>query len=290
MVRSLTEHWPEYLIEGALLGVFMVVACAAVAVVEHPDSRVRTRIRSAFVRRAVIGLLMGITAVALIYSPMGQRSGAHMNPAFTLAFWALGRVEAWDAVFYVAAQFLGGWLGVVLTAAAVGPRIGHASVAYAVTVPGPRGRLAAWLGEVFIAAMLMAVVLFMVNRMHLARFTGLAAGTLVAAFIVFEAPLSGMSLNPARTLASALPSRVFRGLWVYLTAPPIGMLAGGAIYLAAFGDEQVYCARLSEHGQWQCIFRCRHELLRDASLKDATPAQASGIESQGAANALRRGR
>src|SRR5437899_2861426 len=116
MISALMDHWPEYLIEGALLGIFMISACLSVFVLEHPASPVPRRIRSGTVRRTIIGLMMGITAVALIYSPWGQRSGAHMNPGTTLAFLTLGKIKAWDAVFYIAAQFAGGIGGVLISA------------------------------------------------------------------------------------------------------------------------------------------------------------------------------
>ena len=65
-------------------------------------------------RRGLIGVAMGLTAIALIYSPWGKRSGAHMNPSVTLTFWRLGKIKSIDALFYIVFQFLGGWVGVAL--------------------------------------------------------------------------------------------------------------------------------------------------------------------------------
>ena len=115
MMQAILTHWPEYLIEAFLLGAFMVSACLSVAVFEHPGSPLSRRIRSSTLRRLIVGVLMGATAVALIYSPFGQRSGAHMNPGVTLAFLALGKVAPWDASFYCLAQFAGGLTGVALS-------------------------------------------------------------------------------------------------------------------------------------------------------------------------------
>ena len=98
---------PEYLFEAVLLGAFMVAALAFTVLVEHPESPVRLAIGSDIARRAVIGLGMGSTAVTLIYSPWGRRSGAHMNPATTLTFALLGLVSRGTALGYVAAQFTG---------------------------------------------------------------------------------------------------------------------------------------------------------------------------------------
>src|SRR5215467_4160317 len=107
-VLAATKHWPEYLIEAACLGLFMVSACSFTVLLEHPASAIRQRLSSALVRRLLGGIAMGVTAVALIYSPWGKQSGAHLNPSVTLTFLRLGKVEPWDAGFYVVAQFIGG--------------------------------------------------------------------------------------------------------------------------------------------------------------------------------------
>ena len=106
--RAITAHWPEYMIEAICLGTFMISACAFSALLEHPASPVRASVMSADIRRFLVGLAMGITAILLIYSPLGRRSGAHMNPATTLTFYRLGKVEGWDAFFYMLSQFTGG--------------------------------------------------------------------------------------------------------------------------------------------------------------------------------------
>src|SRR5688572_7736236 len=76
---TVARHWPEYLIEGFMLGAFMVSACTFTIMLEHPASPVRQAVASAELRRVCMGLAMAFTAVALIYSPWGKRSGAHMN-------------------------------------------------------------------------------------------------------------------------------------------------------------------------------------------------------------------
>jgi aquaporin Z len=153
---------------------------------------------------------MGLTNIVLIYSPWGQRSGAHMNPAVTLTFLRRGKVKPWDAFFYIVAQFMGGLGGVLLAKFALpGPL---AAINHAATTPGLAGPQVAFVAEAVIACGLMLTVLTVSNTPKLARFTGCFAGLLVALYITFEAPLSGMSMNPARTFASALPS----GIWTAL--------------------------------------------------------------------------
>jgi aquaporin Z len=236
--------------EAALLAGFMISACAFGALLAHPASAVAAAVPDGLARRALMGLAMGATALALTYSPWGQQSGAHMNPSFTLAFWRLGKVKAWDAAFYVAAQFGGGLIGVSLSWLALGSVLAHPHVRFVVTVPGPGGVWPAFLAEVAIAFAMMTTVLH-VSSSRFSRLTGLAAGILVCAYITFESPVSGMSLNPARTLGSALPARHFPGLWIYFVAPPLGMLLAGEAFTRA---RAVHCAKLHHDNERRCIF------------------------------------
>ena len=254
-------HWPEYLAEAVGLGTFLFIACVLGTLLGHPGSPVVRLVPDPFVRRLLMGVAMGLTAVSLIYSPWGRRSGAHFNPATTLTFWRLGKVARADAGAYAIAQAIGGLTGVALASLVLGPALGHPAVRYVTTVPGSGGALIALLAEIAITFLLMTVVLHVSNTASLERFTGVAAGALVALYITLEAPLSGMSMNPARSLASAVPARTWNALWIYVVAPPIGMLAAAELYSQRRGSQTVYCAKLN-HGQTgPCIFRCRHAEL-----------------------------
>jgi aquaporin Z len=257
-LAALRRHWPEYLAGAGGLGLFLLSACVLAALLEHPGSPVRQTVGSALLRRIPMGVAMGLTAVALIYAPWGQRSGAHLNPAVTLTFWRLGTVAPWDAAFYVAAHFTGALAGVGVAAGLLGAALADPAMAYAATVPGAAGAGVAFAAEAVLSFVLMTVVLAVSNRPALNRFTGLCAGALVAAYIVLEAPLSGMSLNPARTLGSGYHARVWTALWVYVTAPPLGMLAAAQLYLATRGQSAVRCGKLHHDNPQRCIFRCRY--------------------------------
>ena len=250
---ALSEHWPEYLMEGWALGCFMISAGVFATLFGSPHSPLYAIIPSAPARTALVGLAMGIPAIALIHSPWGKRSGAHMNPAVTLTFLRLGKVAPIDAVFFVVAQTLGGTLGVILAAAALGSAFTDPPVSYVVTVPGPAGAAVAFAAEAVISFGLMSVVLLFSSTPRLARFTGLAAGCLVALYITFESPLSGMSMNPARTFASAAPGMTWQHFWIYVLAPIFGMLLAAQLHVTTRGAGRGGCAKLLHPEQVRCI-------------------------------------
>lgn len=257
MIRVLRQHWPEYLCEAACLGIFMISAGVFTALLEYPGSPAHNAIPNNFARLALNGLAMGLTAIAIIYSPWGARSGAHMNPAVTWTFFRLGKVKLWDALFYPIFQTLGGVAGVLLVKLLLGKIFTDAPVNYVVTVPGKSGVATAFIAETTIACGMMLMVLFMTNTPKLARFTGLCGGALVFLYITFEAPLSGMSINAARTVASALPSGVWTAGWIYFIAPLGGMLLAVEIYRALRKGTQVACAKWNHNPRHRCIF-CGH--------------------------------
>jgi aquaporin Z len=253
MPTILKKHWPEYLMEGAGLGFFMISACFFVALLEHPSSPVHTAIPDPMTRRTLMGMAMGLTAIAIIYSPWGKQSGAHINPSVTLTFFRLGKVRALDAAFYIIAQFIGAAAGVLIAHVLLGKIASHPHVNYAATFPGMNGVIIAFLGEAVISFILMTVILNVSNMPAIARFTGIFAGLLVAAYITFEAPISGMSMNPARSLGSSLFASSHAGLWIYFTAPLLGMLLAAEAYVRMKGAAAVSCAKLHHQNDKRCI-------------------------------------
>jgi aquaporin Z len=254
-------HWPEYLMEAALLGLFMLSACGVTTLLDHPASAGFRAVPDPLMRRFLTGLAMGSTAIALIYSPWGRRSGAHFNPAATLAFLRLRRIAPRDAGWYAAAQFAGGIAGVLLAAATIGAPLAHETVRYAVTRPGPAGFGPAWVSELVIAYLLMSVVLRVSAHPRYGRLTGICVGVLVAVYITVEAPLSGMSMNPARSLASAAAAGEWMPLWIYFTAPPLGMLLAAELHLRR--GRPLACAKLDHDPAARCI-HCEYRQGRSA--------------------------
>lgn len=246
--------------EAAGLGLFMISAAVVTAALEYPHSPLHDLFPDPTLRRILIGLSMGLTAIGLIYSPWGKRSGAHLNPAVTMTFFRLGKLKGRDALGYVAAQFVGGTVGLWMAAMILGMAIEHPAVNYVVTVPGPGGTATAFAAEAMISFGLMLVVLVVSNRPSLNRWTGIFAGALVAMYIAVEAPLSGMSMNPARTFASALPAQLWTDYWLYLIAPLSGMLLAAECYVRTNGIHRVLCAKLHHQNNARCIFHCHYSV------------------------------
>src|SRR5215468_1305426 len=231
-MRRILDHLPEYAIEAALLATFMVSACSFGVLLEHPDSPIHRAIGDPLLRRVLMGVAMGTTAIAIIYSPWGGRSGAH------------------------------------LTSALLGPRLAHASVHYVVTRPGRWGVGPALAAEVLISAVLMSIVVALTGS-RWARFTGLVVGVLVATYISVEAPVSGMSMNPARSFGSAWGAGDWRMFWVYVAGPLLGMNLGALLATAA--RARPACAKLHHPESQRCIF-CGH-----VPAADREPVQSNGI-------------
>jgi aquaporin Z len=252
----------------------MISAGMFATLLEHPASPVRHAIELALVRRLIMGLAMGLSAVAIIYSPWGKQSGAHINPATTLTFWRLGKIAGGDAIGYVIAQFVGGLLGVGVVAFLLGDRFLAPPVAAAATTPGPYGTAVAFAAETAITFVLMSVVLWVNNTPRYARFTGVAVGLLLTVYITVEAPLSGMSMNPARTFASAVAGNTWTDLWVYFLAPPLGMLLAADVYVRRFGGTAVRCAKYHHDNSKRCIF-CEFQHSRQRTSGNHPPPVAA---------------
>lgn len=244
-----------YAIEAICLGIFMVVATLATTAFELPTSPLHQAIADPLLRRLLIGIAMGLTAISIIYSPWGKRSGAHLNPAVTLTFWRLKKIRTIDAGFYILAQCLGGICGIWIAGLLVGRSIADPAINYIVTVPGIAGELGAFVTEFLLSFGLMTLVLQVSNRSRLSQLIGLFCGILIAIYITFAAPFSGMSMNPARSLASALPAQVWHGFWIYCIAPPLGMQAAAAVYLRSNKRKTKIqiCSKLCPNNSTECI-------------------------------------
>jgi aquaporin Z len=212
--------WAAEFIATALL---VLVGLSVVCVVFGEGSPVADAIPSHSLGLLVVGLLFSGCNSLLAVSPFGRLSGAHLNPAVTLAFRALGRVSASDVAGYLAAQLLGALAG----AAALNVlwRGVADSVDGGVTVPAVP-LAAAFALEAAMTALLMVVILAFVSSARLARWTPLAIWPVIALLVWTGASSTGTSLNPARSTGPAVVFGEGLGvLWLYLLAPTVGALA-----------------------------------------------------------------
>jgi aquaporin Z len=163
-------------------------------------------------------------------------------------------MELWDAIFYGVAHFAGAIAGVAIATALLLGAPGNSTIRYAATLPGMYGAGVAFIAEVAISFALMLTVLFASNNNVLSRYTPYFVGALYAIFITLETPLSGMSMNPARTFGSALLGRYWYALWVYFLAPSFGMLVAAELFLWLRGGVGQCCAKLHHANHKRCIF------------------------------------
>ncbi len=220
-----TESFPWSLFVSELVGTaLLVLAGLSFVILMFGDGSPLPRLLpDEAVRRAVTGFLFGTTGALIALSRVGRVSGAHINPAVSAGFWLMGRIGGETLFTYVAAQLAGAVLG-ALPLLAWG-RIGR-SVAFGATVPGagygPGAALAGEAATTFAMVTLLGVFL---GFHRLRRFTPAIFPFLYSFMVWAEAPVSGTSTNPARTLGPALVSGQWDGWWIYWVGPLVGTFA-----------------------------------------------------------------
>jgi len=225
-----TTRVPLILFFSEMVGTALLVAVGvSVVIIDFgAESPVIDLLPDPGVRRLITGFLFGTTGGLIALSHIGKTSGAHINPVVTLAFWLEGKMGSGHALGYALAQLAGGALGALplLTWGRMGEAI-H----FGTTVPGAgHGATAAMLGEIATTSALIVGLLFFLGQRRLRRFTPLLFPFLYAAMVYLEAPISGTSTNPARSLGPALVSADWRNWWVYWLGPTIGALLGVGLH------------------------------------------------------------
>jgi aquaporin Z len=235
-------HWTEWACELGGTAILLAGGLSAVFLDFGPSSPVAAHLPSTSARLLLTGLLFAGSGSLVAISPLGRRSGAHLNPAVTLAFWTQGKVHPHDLAGYVVAQLLGALLSVVALRWAWGARASALHLGATQPGRGLDGLQAAGL-EAAMTASLVLLIFFMTSFRRAARWTPLGTWILVAVLVWQGAPYTGTSLNPVRSIAPALLAPLLRDLWVYLVGPPAGALLAAAIF-AAFPRTQTLTAKL----------------------------------------------
>lgn len=244
-------HWVEWSCE--LVGTALLVfgGLSAVTLDFGRGSFVPSTLPSVSARLALTGTLFASCGSLIAISPLGRRSGAHLNPAVTVAFWLRGHLHRHDLLGYVLSQFAGATVGVLLLRLAWSGMA--ASVHYGLT--RPRSGLGPWMAAAIEAAMtaLMIFTIFMfVSSARTAKWTPLAALVVIAVLVWKGAPYTGTSLNPARSFGPALVSGDWHDYWVYV----IGPLAGAGLAVAAFAalPKVTLTAKLFHDPRYRSVF------------------------------------
>ena len=219
---SFSKNWKFYMQEALGLAIFMVSACFFSGILFGKNGFLVTYSMVPY-RQYLLGLMMGLTALYIFYSPFTSPSGSHINPAVTLAFLRVGKIGRWDALFYIIFQFIGGTLAVYFMAIWMGENLTASPLHYVVTIPGKYGTTAAATTELIIAFIMMSMVLFTADHSLLKNgfFMGLAEG----AEFFFVSGCGGIEEHAAE-------------------------LVGGDIRLVDFGDAQFDENRIGG-GRWR---------------------------------------
>jgi aquaporin Z len=235
-------HWLPWLCELAGTALLLGAGLSAVFLDFGPSSPVAAHVPSSSLRLLLTGLLFAGSGSLVALSPLGRLSGAHINPAVTIAFWTQGKVHPHDVAGYIVAQLAGAFAACAVLRVAWG----HTAQALQLGATQPGRGLSASAAvcvEAGMTAILVLMLFFMTSSPHTARWTPLGNWIVVAALVWRGAPYTGTSLNPARSLAPAVLAPELAHLWVYLVGPVAGALTAAAIF-AAFRDRRTLTAKL----------------------------------------------
>ena len=242
-------HWTVYFCEllgtailllAGLLGIYLV------SLVNLPD----------FVKSLIIGLFFAMGIIMVVYSPLGKRSGGHVNPAVTIAFWLNGLMSGIDALGYIAAQFVGAVLGAWLAFTL----FDWQNLSAALVLPGVNssGLLVLFIEFMIVFAMIVAIFSFISSDKQ-GRFTGVVIGIYIVVATTLFASISGAGLNPARNLGPAILLQNFDYIWIYFTASVLAAFAAYGFFRGATRGTRPTCSKLCYKTEGPCLFKCNCE-------------------------------
>jgi aquaporin Z len=220
----------------------LTVGFSVVALLEAPESPGRHAISAGGLRLVLIGVAFGLLAAAVALSPLGRRSGAHLNPAVTFGFWLRRHTTTRDALGYAAAQTLGALTAAALFAGAWGSWADHVSTARTVPASGLPAAAVAGIEAALTCGLLLTVFL-MLSSAWTARWTPAVVTGVLAALIWAGAPRTGASMNPARSFGPDVVADTYTALWCYVVGPLVGALAAAAAF-SLFSGRRTLTAKL----------------------------------------------
>lgn len=242
-------NWTEYFCEftGTAIHVFAgLTGIFLVSMINTAD----------IIKYFIIGCFFAMGLLAVIYSPLGKRSGGHINPAVTTAFWLNGLMTNLDTTCYIIAQFAGAvfaaWLAFVV--------FPWTDPFVTLTVPAIQYPLILSLFIEFVItfSLILAIVSFLSSN-NAGRFTGIAAAIYIVLITVLFASISGASMNLARTFGTAAILLHFDYLLVYFTASVLGAFAAYFMFQKATKGVKPTCSKLCYKTDGPCLFKCSCE-------------------------------
>jgi aquaporin Z len=240
--------WACELVGTALL---LLGGLSAVVLDFATGSPVARAVPSHSLRLLITGTLFGSCGALVTVSPIGRRSGAHLNPAVTLAFWCDRHIRLRDLVGYVASQTVGAVAGALAVWSLWGLRA--RSVSDGLTRPGRGiGPFGATGLEALMTSLLILTIFAFVSSARTVRWTPVAVVAVIAVLVWQGAPYTGTSLNPARSLGPAVASGIFADYWVYVAGPLLGSLLAVGIW--TFIPLRTLTAKLYHDERYRSIF------------------------------------
>jgi len=242
-------HPAEWACEFVGTALQLLLGFSVVAVLEAPGAPGRELIGSDALRLVLIGVAFGVLAAIVALSPIGRRSGAHLNPAVTLGFFARGHTHAHDLIGYVVAQVA----GALVAAAGFAALWGHWAAELDDARTAPAGTVDPWVAAGIEAALtlgLLVVIFAMVSSHRLARWTPAVVTGALSGLIWAGAPYTGASMNPARTLGPDIVSGGFPALWVYFLGPPAGALLAAGLFTLVARERPTLTAKLFHDSEY----------------------------------------
>jgi aquaporin Z len=222
-------HWVEWTCELVGTALLLFGGLSAVCLNLAPGSPVASAVPDHSARLLITGLIFAGVGSLVAVSPLGRRSGAHLNPSVTVAFFWRGHMHPHDLAGYIVAQVVGAFAGVALVRWWWGAKA--RAVGLGVTRPGHGIDAFAAVGiEAVMTFLFVGGILVMVSSAKTARWTPLLVWILVAVLVWQGAQWTGTSLNSARSLAPALLAPHTAGLWIYFVGPLAGSLLAVAVF------------------------------------------------------------
>lgn len=248
-------HWPEYGAEFLGTAFNILVGFSIITFDFGKGLPMEHLIPNPSIRLLLNGLIFAGSGSLFAISSLGKLSGAHLNPCLSLAFWLQGKMHKLDLVGYIIAQFLGATLGSLLMKVVWGDYA--ASVSNCITLPGKGYALwYVFLAEVVMTCLLVLSIFIFLSSHRLMRWTPLMVWLLVASMVWLGAPISGTSLNTARSIGPALVTPFWQDQWLYCIAPPLGAVAAvGVFQLIAMGEHELLTCKLFHSPNYRCIFK-----------------------------------